>query len=200
MGKPNGTKMVAMFCPSDTSHVSRTPMPLSEVLPAIQRGILDGAKSGIVNFVAFKFQHIAKYVTRTSESLICVPTLASKGCFDRLSAADRAMIVDEAMTNGSVMQPRSEKFNANNYNVLKKIGGELIDLSPAEKPSSTSVCFRWGCGYAGQARGPPDVRADEAGRGPHPGQIGWRSQGESRSAAIDAQSSISRSAVLRTLP
>ncbi len=108
-------------------------MPLSEVLPAIQRGVLDGAKSGIVIFVAFKFQHIAKYVTRTNESLICVPTLASKGWFDRLSAADRAMIVDEAMANGRVMQPRSEKFNANIYNVWKKIGGELIDLSPAEK-------------------------------------------------------------------
>ncbi len=166
LGEPKGIKMVAMFCPSDTSYVSRTPirkladfagkkirvfasgmeresmrrlgaaaspMPLSEVLPAIQRGVLDGAKSGIVIFVAFKFQHVAKYVTRTNESLICVPTLASKGWFDRLSAADRAMIVEEAMANGRVMQPQSEKFNANIYNVWKKIGGELIDLSPADK-------------------------------------------------------------------
>jgi TRAP-type C4-dicarboxylate transport system substrate-binding protein len=110
-----------------------SPMPLSEVLPAIQRGVLDGAKSGMVIFVAFKFQHVAKYVTRTNESLICVPTLASKNWFDRLSAADRAMIAEEAFENGRVMQPRSEAFNANIYDVWKKIGGELIELSPADK-------------------------------------------------------------------
>ncbi len=56
-----------------------SPKPLSEVLPALQRGVLDAAKSGMVIFVAFKFQHTAKYVTRTNESLICVPTLASQG-------------------------------------------------------------------------------------------------------------------------
>jgi TRAP-type C4-dicarboxylate transport system substrate-binding protein len=109
------------------------PMPLSEVLPALQRGVLDVAKSGMVIFVAFKYQHVAKYVVRTNEALICVPTLASKIWFDRLSAADRAMIVEESMANGRVMQPRSEKFNANTYNVWKKIGGELIELSPADK-------------------------------------------------------------------
>jgi TRAP-type C4-dicarboxylate transport system substrate-binding protein len=110
-----------------------SPMPLSEVLPAIQRGVLDGAKSGMVIFVAFKFQHVAKYVLRTNESLICVPTLASKSWFDRLPAADRQMILEESFANGQVMQPRSEKFNANIYNVWKKIGGELIELSPGDK-------------------------------------------------------------------
>ena len=166
MGEPKGIKIVDIFCPADTSYVSRTPMrtlgdfrgkklrvfasgmereamrrigataapmPLSEVLPAIQRGVLDGAKSGMVIFVAFKFQHVAKYVTRTNESLICVPTLASKNWLDRLPTADRQMILEESHANGVVMQPRSEKFNANIYNVWKKIGGELIDLSPADR-------------------------------------------------------------------
>ncbi len=109
------------------------PMPLSEVLPALQRGVLDSAKSGMVIFVAFKFQHVAKYVTRTNESLICVPTLASKIWFDRLSSADQQMILEEARLNDIEMQPRAQKFNANIYNVWKKLGGELITMSPADK-------------------------------------------------------------------
>ena len=109
------------------------PMPLSEVLPALQRGVLDSAKSGMVIFVAFKFQHVAKYVTRTNESLICVPTLASKVWFNRLPSADQRMILEEAKLNDIEMQPRSEKFNANIYNVWKKLGGELITMSPADK-------------------------------------------------------------------
>ena len=109
------------------------PMPLSEVLPALQRGVLDAAKSGMTIFVAFKFQHTAKYVTRTNEALICIPTIASKNWLDKLPADDQKMIREEAAATDAAMQPDSEKFNANIYNVWKKMGGELIDLSPAEK-------------------------------------------------------------------
>lgn len=110
-----------------------SPMPLSEVLPALQRGVLDSAKSGMVIFVAFKFQHTAKYVTRTNESLICIPTLVSKLWFNRLSPADQRMILEESQKNDIEMQPRSVKFNLNIYNVWKKMGGELITLSASEK-------------------------------------------------------------------
>lgn len=112
---------------------SAAPMSLSEVLPALQRGVLDGAKSGMVIFVAFKYQHTAKYVTRTNESLICVPTLASKIWFGKLSEADRKMILEEARANDDEMQPKSEKFNANIYDAWKKLGGELITFSEAEQ-------------------------------------------------------------------
>lgn len=110
-----------------------SPMPLSEVLPALQRGVLDSAKSGMTIFVAFKFQHTAKYVTRTNESLICIPTLVSKVWFNRQSKALQQMIIEEAQANDIVQQPDAIKFNLNIYNVWKKIGGELIDFSPADK-------------------------------------------------------------------
>ena len=110
-----------------------SPMPLSEVLPALQRGVLDAAKSGMVIFVAFKFQHTAKYVTRTNESLICVPTLASKVWFDRLPRAGQQLIKEVAHNIDVEMQPNSVKFNLNIYNVWKKIGGELIDFSPEDR-------------------------------------------------------------------
>jgi len=43
------------------------------------------------------------------------------------------MIPEESKLNDIEMQPRSEKFNANIYNVWKKLGGELITMSPADK-------------------------------------------------------------------
>ncbi len=117
----------------DRIGATAAPMPLSEVLPALQRGVLDAAKSGMTIFVAFKFQHTAKYVTRTNESLICIPTVASTIWLDKLSAADRAMVLEEAAKTDELMQPDSEKFNANIYNVWKKIGGKLIELPAADK-------------------------------------------------------------------
>lgn len=109
------------------------PMPLSEVLPSLQRGVLDAAKSGMVIFVAFKYETTAKYVTRTNESLICIPTLVSKIWFNRLSKADQKMIYEESAKNDQVMQPRSEKFNENIYKVWQDHGGELITLPPKDR-------------------------------------------------------------------
>ena len=40
------------------------PMPLSEVVPAIQQKTIDGNKAGITIFVPFKYQRIAKYVLK----------------------------------------------------------------------------------------------------------------------------------------
>ncbi len=110
-----------------------SPMPLSEVLPALQRGVLDSAKSGMTIFVAFKFQHTAKYVTRTNESLICIPTLVSKVWFNKQTKDLQKMIQEEAQANDIEQQPDSIKFNLHIYEVWKKIGGELIDLSPSDK-------------------------------------------------------------------
>ena len=111
---------------------SPSPMPLTEVLPGIQRGVIDGAKSGMVIFVAFKFATTAKYVLRTNESLICTVEMASKLWLNRLSKADRKMVLEESQANDDQIQEYAVKFNANIYNVWKKQGGELNTL-PADE-------------------------------------------------------------------
>ena len=55
------------------------PMPLSEVVPAIQQKTIDGNKAGITIFVPFKYQRIAKYVLKSRESLICSRPLRQQG-------------------------------------------------------------------------------------------------------------------------
>jgi TRAP-type transport system periplasmic protein len=165
IGEKKGIKLIGLFCPTDTSYATRTPirtledfkgkkirvfasamerealrrvgataapMPLAEVLPALQRGVLDGAKSAMVIYVAFKFQHTTKYVTRTNESLVCVPTLASKAWFGKLSRADQQMVTEVGHETDMEMQPRSNTFSAGTYETWQKIGGELISLPPED--------------------------------------------------------------------
>ena len=112
---------------------SPAPMPLIEVLPGIQRGTIDGAKSGVVVFVAFKFQTTAKYVLTTRESLICPVQMASKSWFGKLPRDLQQSVLGVAKANDQANQTFAVKFNNNMFNVWKKVGGELTDLPAAEK-------------------------------------------------------------------
>lgn len=111
---------------------SAAPMPLAEVLPGLQRGTIDAAKSGMVIFVAFKFQTTAKFVTRTNESAICPVEMISKSWFNGLPKDMRKVLLEEVRANDEENQKFAVTFNENIYKVWQKIGGELITLSGAE--------------------------------------------------------------------
>lgn len=112
---------------------SAAPMPLAEVLPGLQRGTIDGAKSGMVIFVAFKFQTTAKYVTRTNESAICPVIMFSKSWMARLPGEMRTALLEEVAANDAENQKFAMKFNAGTYKAWQKNGGVLITLSDAER-------------------------------------------------------------------
>lgn len=113
------------------------PMPLSEVVPAIQRKVIDGNKAAITVFVPFHYQPIAKYVFRAKESLICINRVVSLKWFDKLPKKIQTMITEEAAkTDDQII-----KFNIGLVNKMYKIwvkgGGVLTELSPAEQNELT---------------------------------------------------------------
>ena len=82
-----GLKLRVFGSPLEREALSRlgatgVPMPLGEVLPAIQRHTIDGNKSGITVFVPFKYYNTVKYVFKARESMICVLKFLSKPWFE----------------------------------------------------------------------------------------------------------------------
>lgn len=109
------------------------PMPLLEVLPAIQRKVIDGNKAGITVFVAFHYESAAKYVLPVKDSLICTLKLASKIWFDKLPKDMQTLIASEAAKTTKDIQPFIMKFVPNTYKVWTKNGGVLTKLSDADQ-------------------------------------------------------------------
>lgn len=109
------------------------PMPLSEVVPAIQQKTIDGNKAGITIFVPFKYQRIAKYVLKPRESLICVGRFVSKVWFDKLPADLQQAILDQALATDPLNQEWSVKFVERMYQTWVKGGGELTELPPEDQ-------------------------------------------------------------------
>ena len=109
------------------------PMPLTEVLPGLERGVVDGTQSTISVFVNFKFYDIAKVLTQTDDTVICPIMFFSKVWLDRLPPDLRKIVLDEAKK----LQPRvqQEAFTSTEVarNRWKAAGGEIIKLSPSDQ-------------------------------------------------------------------
>lgn len=110
---------------------SAVPMPLSEVVPALQRGVIDGTQSGTVVYVVFKFNRISKVLTRTDDTLIISAAALSKSWLKQLPADLRKIVVDTSRS----LQKKSSEFSHKSENFMlgkwKESGGSLITL-PAD--------------------------------------------------------------------
>ena len=107
---------------------SAVPMPLSEVVPALQRGVVDGTQSGTVVYVVFKFNRISKVLTRTDDTLIISSAVLSKSWLKQLPADLRKIVVD----TGRSLQAKSSAFSHKSENFMiskwKEAGGTLTSL------------------------------------------------------------------------
>jgi TRAP-type C4-dicarboxylate transport system substrate-binding protein len=109
------------------------PMPTDEVLPALQQGVIDGAKMAMTVFVAFKVQTVAKYAIRSNEALICPMAIVSKSWWDKQPEAMRKLMLEEAAAVDEEVQKYSVEFNENSYREWEKGGGLLQVPTPAER-------------------------------------------------------------------
>jgi len=107
------------------------PMPLLEVLPALQRGALDGVKSGMVIFVPFKYWNVTKQVTITNEAMIISVAYVSERWLQRLPKGLRDLVIAE----GRKLDTPVYKYAVDQFTrfkgIWKKNGGEIIELAPA---------------------------------------------------------------------
>ena len=133
-----GLKLRIFGSPIEREMLSRlgatgVPMPLDEVLPAIQRRSIDGNKAGITVFVPFKYYDTTKYIWRPKESLICVLKFASKMWLDKLPANLRTAVIEEAGKASHQVMPFAIKLVETQYEAWTKNGGEFTEFSADEQ-------------------------------------------------------------------
>jgi TRAP-type C4-dicarboxylate transport system substrate-binding protein len=109
------------------------PMPLNEVVPALQRGTVDGTQSAIAVFVNFKFSDIAKVLTQTDDTMLVPVAVVSKAWLDKLPPDLRTLVVNE----GRKLQARVQQTSFDALDVMRKRwteqGGSIIKLPDAEQ-------------------------------------------------------------------
>jgi TRAP-type C4-dicarboxylate transport system substrate-binding protein len=105
------------------------PMPLNEVLPSLQRGVIDGTMSGTSIFVAFKFNDVVKVVTITNDTMLVSLGVASKVWLDKLPADLRKKVIEVGRETQVKTHKWEQAFSKTLEAKWKEMGGTIHHIS-----------------------------------------------------------------------
>jgi TRAP-type C4-dicarboxylate transport system substrate-binding protein len=94
-----GKKIRVLATPIETAMMTAlgatgVPMPLGEVLPALQQGALDGAETSLTVLVTFKYYDVAKWYVKTDHYVITAMLAVSKKWYDPLPVTLQAIVLE----------------------------------------------------------------------------------------------------------
>ena len=113
-------------------NATPVPMPLGEVLPALQQGTIDGVMSVLPVLTAFRYYDAAKFILESEQAMVSVVTVLSKIWYDSLPANLQAVVADAGQRASTEVFPWAVEFIAKQRKVWTAKGGELVQLSVAE--------------------------------------------------------------------
>lgn len=115
------------------------PLPTNEVVPALQRGAIDGTQSAIALFVNFKYIDLGKVLTQTDDTMLVPIAVVSKAWLEKLPADLQRLVIDE----GRKLQPRVQDMSFSVLDEMRKkwkaAGGEIVQFSAAEQAKLNEV-------------------------------------------------------------
>jgi TRAP-type transport system periplasmic protein len=104
-------------------------MPLSEVMPALDQGTIDGTISGLSVFVSFKMNDLLKTITVTNDTFIISIAVVSKPWLDTLPPDLQKVVLE----SGAAVQAKSQAWEVDFTKQLEKdwqgLGGTVHVLS-----------------------------------------------------------------------
>jgi TRAP-type C4-dicarboxylate transport system substrate-binding protein len=132
------------------------PMPLGEVLPALQQGTIDGVMSVLPVLTALRYYDAAKYILESEQAMVSVVTVLSKIWYDKLPKELQAVIDDAGQKASIEVFPWAVEFIVKQRQVWQANGGEITRLSPDEQKQMSEMLLPIG---AQVAAGKPDQAA-----------------------------------------
>lgn len=107
-------------------------MPLSEVMPALDQGTIDGTISGTSVFVSFKMVDLVKTITVTNDAMIVAIAVVSKPWLDTLPPDLQKLVLD----TGRDIEPKAQAWQIDFSKQLEKewtgMGGVVHRFAPED--------------------------------------------------------------------
>lgn len=140
----NGQKIRVLSTPLQMEPIKKlggapVPMPLSEVMPALQNGAIDGFIAASTVFSALKFYDAAKYQTQLPQWPLIVVIACNKAWLAKLPADLRAIVQEEAAKSEAAANEFGVQDITRARDVWTQNGGQLISLSTDEAATFSKV-------------------------------------------------------------
>lgn len=113
--------------------VTGVPIPYSEVLPAIQRRVVDGARSAVIVMGPSKFYTVAKFLTATGGSYIPSGAWTSKAFLNKLPEDLRGTLLEVAATLANPTGEAAIDLTRDWEKKWTESGGTVFSLSDADR-------------------------------------------------------------------
>ncbi|PWE53420.1 hypothetical protein DEM27_26090 [Metarhizobium album] len=107
-------------------------MPLSEVMPALSQGTVDGIASHISVFVSFKMNDVAGTFLDTRASVVASLAVVSSTWFDGLPPDLQKAVLASATNIRPALDRWTAEFNEGQLRQWTDMGGKIVTLSPDE--------------------------------------------------------------------
>jgi TRAP-type transport system periplasmic protein len=107
-------------------------LSLSEVMPALDQGVIDGTISGLSVFVAFKMNDLVKVVTVTNDTFIISIAVVSKRWLDGLPADLRKLVITTGLETQAKAQAFEIEFSKKQEKDWAAVGGQVHPLPAAD--------------------------------------------------------------------
>ena len=130
------------------------PIPFTEVVPAIQRNVVDGARTSLVVAQRAKFPTVVKHLTITNGTYIPTGAWFSKAWLEKLPANLRKTVLDTAKELEQWASDNSEKYVPGSIEGWKKEGATVYRLSDAEQKEYMARIAPLGDELLGQSDNP----------------------------------------------
>jgi tripartite ATP-independent transporter DctP family solute receptor len=117
-----------------------TPVAFSELYTALQQGTVDAQENPIGVIVTSKLFEVQKYTSLTGHIYTTAPFIISKSYWENLPDDIRKIISEVAEETKPYQRNVIEEQNLQFLGELEKAGGEVNDLSPAEKQAFIDLC------------------------------------------------------------
>ena len=108
------------------------PLPLNEVLPSLQRGVIDGTMSGTSVFVSLKFNDAVKVITVTNDTMLVSVAMVSKVWLDKLPPDLRKIVIDTGRATQIQTNAWEKDFSKTLDKAWNDMGGEIRELPPED--------------------------------------------------------------------
>jgi TRAP-type C4-dicarboxylate transport system substrate-binding protein len=112
---------------------SAVPMDLSEVVPGIQQGVIDGTMSATAVYVNLKFNDIAKVLTEVNDTMIVSVGVVSRPWLAKLPADLRQIVIEEGHKLQARTNAHSRAMDEGMVKRWREAGGELVRLPEADQ-------------------------------------------------------------------
>jgi len=112
---------------------SAVPMDLSEVIPGLQQGIIDGTQSVTAVYVNLKFNEINKTLLELNDTMVISVGVLSRPWLAKLPPDLRQMVIDEGQKMQGRMMSQSRALDEAMRKRWTEAGGEFVRASTEDQ-------------------------------------------------------------------